>query len=107
MSWRVDIRPEVEEDVAAAAVWYNEREPGLGIEFVEEIIRVWDALAENPFLDSRRHPTRDIRWRYPKRFPYRVVYEVMEASGTVVVAAVLHGARHDRHWIKRVKKRSH
>ena len=41
-------------------------------------------------------------WRYPERFPYRVVYEVDEAGQTVKVAAVLHAARHDRHWKKRV-----
>ena len=41
-------------------------------------------------------------WRYPERFPYRVIYEVDEVGQTVKVAAVLHAARHDRHWKKRV-----
>lgn len=98
MNWRVVIRPEVERDVAEAAAWYDAREPGLGSEFVEEIIRVWDALAENPLLHSRRHPTKEIRWQYPGRFPYRVIYEVIAEERTVVVASVLHAARHDRHW---------
>lgn len=48
MNWRVDIRPEVESDVAETARWYNSKQPGLGTEFVEEIIHVWDELAENP-----------------------------------------------------------
>ena len=78
MNWRVVIRPEVEQDVAEAAAWYESRQPGLGVEFVEEVIRVWDALAENPLLNSRRHPRKNIRWRYPDRFPYRVIYEVDE-----------------------------
>ena len=30
MKWRVEIRPEVELDVAEAASWYARREPGLG-----------------------------------------------------------------------------
>lgn len=102
MSWRVEFRPEVEQDVVDAAAWYEARQPGLGAEFVEEIIRVWDALAENPLLQCRRHPTRNIRWRYPERFPYRVVYEVSEAEQIVVVAAVLHAARHDREWQRRL-----
>jgi hypothetical protein len=29
-------------------------------------------------------------------------YEVIEAENLVVVAAVLHAARHERHWKKRV-----
>lgn len=102
MSWRVEFRPEVEQDVVDAAAWYEARQPGLGAEFVEEIICVWDALAENPLLQCRRHPTRNIRWRYPERFPYRVVYEVNEAEQAVIVAAVLHAARHDREWQRRL-----
>jgi plasmid stabilization system protein ParE len=102
MSWRVEIRPEVEADVAEAAVWYNTPEPGLGAEFVEEIIRVWNALSENPLLNARRHPQKNIRWPYPDRFPYRIIYEVNESHHTVVVAAVLHAARHVRHWQRRL-----
>lgn len=30
MSWRVEFRPEVEEDAAEAAAWYEARQPGLG-----------------------------------------------------------------------------
>lgn len=102
MTWRVVIRPEVESDVAGAANWYEEHETGLGVEFVEEIIRVWDALSDNLLLNARRHPRKNIRWRYPERFPFRVIYEVIEADHTVVVAAVIHAARHDRHWQRRV-----
>jgi toxin ParE1/3/4 len=102
MSWRVQFRPEVEVDVVSAAAWYNSREPGLGAEFVEEVVGVWDALAENPLLNSRRHPTLNIRWRYPQRFPYRIIYEVTESDRSVLVIAVLHAARHDRHWRRRI-----
>jgi toxin ParE1/3/4 len=102
MKWRVEFAPAVEQDVAEAADWYESRQPGLGAEFVEEIIRVWDALAANPLLNSRRHPTKNIRWRYPESFPYRVIYAVNEPEQIVTVAAVLHAARHDRHWKKRV-----
>lgn len=102
MSWRVEFRPEVETDVTEAAAWYETRQPGLGAEFVEEVIRVWDALAENPLLNCRRHRTKNIRWRYPDRFPYRVIYEVIESEQTVIVAAVLHAARHDREWRRRI-----
>jgi toxin ParE1/3/4 len=102
MSWRVVIRPEVELDVAEAAGWYESRQPGLGGEFVEEVIHVWDALAENPLLNARKHPRKNIRWKYPERFPFRIIYEVDEAAQTVIIVAVLHAARHDRHWQHRL-----
>jgi hypothetical protein len=63
MNWRVVIRPEVERDVEEAASWYESKQAGLGAEFVEEVIQVWDALAENPLLNARRHPRKNIRWR--------------------------------------------
>lgn len=92
----------MERDVAEAAQWYELRQPGLGLRFVEEIIRIWDALADNPLLYCRRHPRKNIRWHYPEHFPYRVIYEVDENARTVRVAAVLYAARDDRHWKKRV-----
>lgn len=101
MSWRVIVRPEAGGDVEEAAAWYDARREGLGDEFVEDVLAVFDALAENPLLNSRRHPRKNIRWRYPERFPYRVIYEVQEAESTVTVAAVLHAARHDREWRRR------
>ena len=102
MIYRVVLRPEVEGDITAAAQWYEDQQIGLGLEFVDEVLRVFDALGENPVLNSRRHFRKNIRWRYPERFPYRVIYEILEAECTVVVACVLHAARHDRYWKKRV-----
>ncbi len=102
MNWRVVVRPEAGDDVAEAAAWYDTRREGLGADFVEEILRVCDELALNPLLGLRRHPRKHIRWRYPERFPYRVIYEVLEDEGMVVVAAVLHAARHDRNWRRRI-----
>jgi plasmid stabilization system protein ParE len=102
MIWCVVIRPEVEADVAEAAAWYDFQREGLGAEFVGEVLLVLDALAVNPLLNSRRHSGKNIRWRYAERFPYRVIYEVIEEENSVVIAAVLHAAQHDRHWLRRV-----
>jgi toxin ParE1/3/4 len=102
MTWQVFSRPEAENDVIEIAAWYDSRGEGLGDQFVEEILSVLDELTVNPLLHCRRHPRKNIRWRYPKSFPYRVIYEVVEREKTVVVAAVLHAARHDRQWKRRV-----
>jgi toxin ParE1/3/4 len=102
VNWRLQIAVEVENDILEAIVWYESRQEGLGVQFCEEIIQVWNALTENPLLNSRRHPMRNIRWSYPKSFPYRVIYEVDETTYVVRIAAVLHAARHERHWHKRL-----
>src|SRR5262245_5634297 len=104
MSWRVVVRPEAADDVVQAAEWYDAQIDGLGSEFIQEILQVLDSLALNPLQSARRHPRKNIRWRYPNRFPYRVVYEVVDKDYTIIVAAVLHAARHERHWQERFPK---
>jgi plasmid stabilization system protein ParE len=103
MSWQIEFAPEVEQDMTAASNWYEARQAGLGLRFTEEIIRVWDDLTDNPLLGCRRHPTKNLHWRYPESFPYRVIYEVDETRQIVRVAAVLHAARSEEHWQRRIK----
>lgn len=102
MKWQVVARPQVENDVVETADWYDTQHPGLGAEFIEEVLAVFDALEINPLLNCRQHPTKNIRWSYPKRFPYRVIYEVIEDDRLVIIAAVVHASRHDRVWRSRV-----
>lgn len=91
MSWRLDIRPAALADIEGEAAWYEERQPGLGSTFARTIRR---AIR----IRSRRLR---IRWLIPQRFPYRIVYRV--DGDLVTVLAVIHGARHDREWRKRVQ----
>ena len=98
MKWEVVARPQAENDIIEVADWYENQRAGLGDEFIEELVKVFDSLETNPLLNCRQHPTKNIRWRYPKRFPYRVIYEVIENSGLVIIGAVLHAARNDRVW---------
>ena len=101
MKWTVVARPQAKNDVLEAADWYDRQQPGLGDEFIEEVVTVFDALVVNPLQYCRRHLIKNIRWRYPKRFPYRVIYEVIEEERLVVIAAVIHAARQDRVWHER------
>lgn len=37
MSRRLIVRPEAEADITDAALWYDNREPGLGFELISEV----------------------------------------------------------------------
>ena len=102
MKYRLVVRPEVDADLLEAEKWYDQQQPGLGREFLQSARETMARLPRNPLLYRVRQSRKQIRWTYPRRFPYRVIYEVIEAENIVVVAAVLHAARHDRHWKKRV-----
>ena len=52
MSWRLEIRPEVETDLAAATLWYEMQQPGLGVRFLDEVETAWNRLEQNPLLSA-------------------------------------------------------
>ena len=100
MSYRLRIRLAAEADVAEAAQWYDQRQPGLGEKFIREVDQAIARVLENPLafpVILRRHEVRRV---LTKRFPYRIFFSLK--SEEVVVHAVLHGRRDDRHWKDRL-----
>lgn len=102
MRWRVISRPEVEADIAEAATWYETEQEGLGADVIREVQATYAAISDNPFLNSQKHARKPVRWRVTRRFPYRVIYRILEKEQCLVVLAVLHSARHDRRWLRRL-----
>ena len=100
MNLRLVVRPEVDTDLREAEAWYDEQEFALGQEFLRDVLETIDRVLLNPFMYRVRHTRRQVRWAYTQRFPYKVIFGVMD--NTVVVYAVLHGARHDRNWKTRI-----
>ena len=100
MSRRLIVRPEAEADITAAALWYDERATGLGLELLLEIRAAIRRTLENPLLYPllRKHP--EVRRVLPRRFPYRIFF--IFRGDAIVVFAVLHAARHERHWRERL-----
>jgi hypothetical protein len=74
----LEIRPEVETDLAAAALWYEMQQPGLGVRFLDEVETAWHRLEQNPLLSAVKPMGQGIRWCYPDHFPYRIVYHADE-----------------------------
>ena len=57
-------------------------------------------LPLNPELFRVRYRRKLVRWTYPPRFPYRIVFGVF--GDEVVIYAVIHACRHDRNWKRRI-----
>ena len=96
VTYRLEVRPEALSDIEAAARWYDEQQSGLGSEFLQAAVAAIDALPNHPLIYRVRHKRRNIRWKLLDRFPYRIVFRITDDLITIV--AVLHSARHDRHW---------
>lgn len=100
MIYSLEIRPDALADILEAATWYEDREPGLGLDFARTIREVIGKLPENPLARRLRNRRWNVRWFLPPRFPYRIFYQV--EGELIIVIAVLHSARHDHHWKARV-----
>jgi toxin ParE1/3/4 len=100
VSRRLIVRDEAEADITEAALWYDEREAGLGLELTLEVRAAIRRAVANPllYLLLRRRP--EVRRILARRFPYRIFFIVRDDA--IVVFAVLHAARHDRHWRERL-----
>lgn len=83
------VRPEARADILSAARWYENRETGLGVAFVNEIDAVFRLIEQGPerFRSAHRH----LRLALGRRFPYAVDF-AQELDG-VVVLGVLHQRR--------------
>ena len=63
MSYRLQVRLAAEADVAEAAQWYYQRQPGLGEKFVREVDQAIVRILENPLafpVILRRHEVRTV-----------------------------------------------
>ena len=50
---KVQLHPEAEEELFEGAAWYEDREPGLGDRFFDEVARWFDVVAEAPAMWPR------------------------------------------------------
>jgi toxin ParE1/3/4 len=99
---RLIVRPEAEADITEAAVWYESRESGHGLEVTSEIQTAIGRALKDPEIFPRLRENPHVRRVLARRFPYRVFYIVRPEA--MVVFAVLHAARHDRIWKHRVQQ---
>ena len=97
MSLHLVISPAAEADMDEARSWYEQRQQGLGDDFV---LCVSDALASvcrNPETFPPLH--KGVRRATIRRFPYGIFYRVEDDN--LVVLAVLHDRRGPRQWKSR------
>ena len=100
MKYCLVVRPEADADLREIEAWYDRQQRGLGARFVRATYDAIEGLLGNPLAHRVRHRRKQVRWIHPKTFPYRIIYRVVASA--IVVYAVIHTARHDREWTKRL-----
>ncbi|HEX3718737.1 MAG TPA: type II toxin-antitoxin system RelE/ParE family toxin [Verrucomicrobiae bacterium] len=89
--------PEAEVELEAAALWYENRQPGLGKDFLDEFEQTFGRIAAEPERWSKiRGESRKLNFH---RFPYAIVYRAR--FDVVYIQAVIHLHRRPFYWSHR------
>ena len=100
---RLEFHPEARAELRSAALWYDERRPGLGDDFIAEIAaaleRVGDAPESCPIWPGTYAEDLVVRKATVQRFPYVIAFEEHERH--VLVLAVAHAKRRPLYWLTR------
>ncbi len=99
MNWSVTLRPRAEEDIHSAQLWYEEQQPGLGGQFVDEMSRAIKTLEADADRFSVYY--RSFRRILLPRFPYKLFYLI--EGKQVIVFRVLHAKRKHQSLLPRAE----
>ncbi|WP_437756632.1 type II toxin-antitoxin system RelE/ParE family toxin [Sorangium sp. So ce1389] len=85
------------------AVWYDERRPGLGDEFVAEVssalARIGEVPGAFPSWPAASAASLHIRRAVLDRFPYVIAFELRAEH--LLVLAIAHAKRRPLYWLSR------
>ena len=86
--------PEADQELEAAALWYEERQPDLGHAFIDEFERTLRRIIAEP--ERWRRMRGDNHKLNFHRFPYAIVYSVR--PDVIHIKAVMHLHRRPFYW---------
>jgi toxin ParE1/3/4 len=91
MAYRLLISFEARQEAMAVFAYYEEQKAGLGDEFLAELEKYYAKLSSNPLAYSFMNNSKIIRDIYLNRFPYIIIFIVIEQQ--VNVLSVRHANR--------------
>jgi toxin ParE1/3/4 len=94
---RVEFHPAAADELEAASAFYEDRQPGLGTELLDEVGDVCLLLSEYPAVGGKvDEASRSVPLR---RFPFTLCYRV---RGTAIqIVAVAHKRKRPGYWRQR------
>ncbi len=94
MKHLIDIYILAQKELDDAYQWYQERQHGLGIRFMNAVDKKLQEIANNPQRYAKRNG--NYRETMVDVFPYTIVYEILEKEKIVFVLHVFHTKRNPK-----------
>jgi plasmid stabilization system protein ParE len=99
VTYRLLLRRQAKLDLQRTARWYEQQQPGLGRQFIDQVGTALNRIAGSPTHYQVLH--RDVRRTITQKFPYGVFYRI---DGTdILVFAIIHLHRNPLAWQKRIE----
>lgn len=100
MEYKIAFTSNAEEDIYEAFSWYEDKQQGLGEQFLHCIEAGLSEIKRNPFLFQVQY--KQIRRTLIRRFPYGIFFLINEYSNKIYIIAVFHAHRNPVSWQKRI-----
>jgi plasmid stabilization system protein ParE len=97
--------PAAKVELVEATRYYLEINPALAVDFVDRVESALNRIGAHPLRFARLETVktdRDIRRVLIGRFPYLIVYEML--NGESYVLAIAHAQRRPNYWLERKAK---
>jgi plasmid stabilization system protein ParE len=87
------------EEFREAVLWYEDKRPGLGIDFLNTVKESIEHIEENP----ARYPVihKELRRALVPRFPYQIIFTFRQDR--LYIFAIIHSTRDPRVWKRRLE----
>lgn len=95
-SFAVNFQPKADAEVRAAYAWYEDKQSGLGDEFLRAVAVIVEVLSRDPKRFALT--TAPYRWAKMRKFPYGIHYSV--EGNSVWILACLHFRQSTQRWPK-------
>jgi plasmid stabilization system protein ParE len=97
--YRVLLLPLAKKDIKAGAMWYEEKQVGLGKIFLQKVREKADFIRQNPTAIAVRYD--QTRCAILDTFPFMIHFQVEESEQKIIISAVFHSSRNPKQWTKR------
>ncbi|MCL4456545.1 MAG: type II toxin-antitoxin system RelE/ParE family toxin [Nitrospirae bacterium] len=91
--------PEAEQEMLEAAIYYESKSSGLGIDYLAEVERATKSVSDSP--NTWSVVAGELRRRLVRRFPFGILYRIEPEE--IVIIAVAHLRRKPGYWKERIK----
>lgn len=99
MSVQVIVSIDAQKDIRGIIEWYDEQREGLGEEFYDKLLLLFENISSNPEMYG--FVSKKYRVATTRKFPH--AYYFHSTPELITIIAVQNGRRSDRHWRRRLK----